>query len=457
MRRIALQRDLVLHDIDRDVIDGYLGFLSDSGTSTVSQKNKYDKVKAVLKALCERDLVQEKFNGEETTFPRNPFPGIARKCKGATPLPKKQRDAFSIAVKREVAPIFKDDIEPTAYLLVCALLVISLHTGRNTIPLLEMPRDCLRAHPKKDMLFLVLYKWRGHSPSKVPIRDDKGENIGTECLSTVHPTVVQLVRRVIELSDCLRGEAPQELRQRVWLFRKQTSGRSSSPKGSVSSLTPSVLTRETARLVKKTNLVGSDGKPLKINISRLRKTFINRVYDILDGDVVAAAAAAGNTARVTDIHYLRPGEDAQKNWKSMGETLVQELLNNTIGTSEKSPVGRCKDIHNGEYAPKRNGAICMSFLNCVRCRDYVVTGDDLYRLFSFYWRVLAERKRIDPKRWKHQFAHIVRLIDHDIVEAGLDRGVFMSTQVDAERERARINPHPFWCSDSILVELGDKG
>ncbi|MNP53680.1 hypothetical protein D3C76_1481720 [compost metagenome] len=78
-----------------------------------------------------------------------------------------------------------------------------------------------------------------------------------------------------------------------------------------------------------------------------------------------------------------------------------------------------------------------------------MTADDLYKLFSFYFRVLAERSRMDKRRWVQEYAHIPRLIDNYIVAEGLRRGIFKSATVDANRERARSQPHPFWSVDLI--------
>ncbi|CDN87621.1 phage integrase SAM-like domain-containing protein [Hydrogenophaga intermedia] len=447
---VATDRDLALADINRQVIDGYLEFLRDAGTETSTQKSTYNALKAVLRALCNRGLIHEIHAGDNATFPRNPFPGVHNNHKTARPLSKADRTAFSRAVKEAVMPIFSNDIEPTSELLAYALLIIALHTGRNTWPLLEMKPDCLRSHPKADTLFLVLYKRRGHSTSKAAI---KTEHQVVESLPTVRPTVAALVRRVIELSDRLRNEAPEGFEDRVWLYRMRTGSRGVGHAGAVSVLTEETLSRAVRLLVKRFNLLDADGKPMRINVSRLRKTFVNRIYEILDGDVASTAIAAGDTVNVTMANYLQPGEDSQRNWKFMGSALVQELLTNTLGATERTPVGRCSDNKHGDYAPKKNGSVCMSFLNCLRCRNYVVTGDDLYRLFSFYWRVLRERARIAPERWRRQFAHIVRLIERDVVAIGLARGVFVESIVDRERERARVDPHPFWRGDTIIADL----
>ena len=205
-----------------------------------------------------------------------------------------------------------------------------------------------------------------------------------------------------------------------------------------------------SRLVAEYDLKDSDGKPLRINISRLRKTFASRIFELTNGDLATTASALGNTPRVADQSYLAPSEDARRNWQFLGEVLVEELLTATIGaTYKENPLGRCGNPVNGQFAPKREGAICMNFINCLRCKDYAVTAEDLYKLFSFYYRVLSERSRMDKRRWAREYAYIPRLIDHYIVAEGLRRDIFKAAAVDAARERARTKPHPFWSVDLI--------
>jgi len=451
----AKHRPLTLNDINRDVMDGYIASFDGENISVLSKKSRYHSAKAVLKSLCARGLFAEILGGDDATFPANPFPGAGRANKGARPLAAAQRKAFSAAVKDAVMPIFDVDVEPTSELLAYALLVIALHTGRNTTPLIEMSADCLRSHPKANMCFLVLYKRRGHSTSKVAIRNARAHELEIGAMPTLRPTIAQLVRRVIELSAGLKDEAPEHLKNRIWLFRARSSARGVTKKGEVCALTDSTLLNAIKTLVHRYDLKDTDGKPLRVNVSRLRKTFVNRMYEILDGDIVTTAAAAGNTVRVASINYLRPGDDAKTNWKFLGMALTEELLTSTLGATERTPVGQCSDLQNGDYAPKRDQLLCTSFLNCIRCRNYVVTADDLYRLLSFYWRILAERSRMHAKRWKKQLAHIVRLIDRDVIAVGIAKGVFKKSVVDRERERARQEPHPFWRIDTIIGDIQD--
>ncbi|HBO3296520.1 hypothetical protein QYP08_14770 [Pseudomonas aeruginosa] len=442
----ALGRELSLLDVNRDLIDGYLGHLAGLGVATTTQKSCYAHTKAVLLPLGQRGLFSLVPSGDEATFPRNPFPNINRKYKGETPLNQRERQAFTVALKQAIKPIWTGDTPITGELLALALLVVALHTGRNTTPLLEMSRDCLRPHPKGNTVFLMLWKRRGYNTSKVALRGQPDSERLLESTPSLRTNVERLIRRVMIVTEPLETEAPDDLRGRLWLYRKGSNWGA----GQVTALNAAALGWAADRLVTEYGLIDSDGAPLRINVSRLRKTFANRIFELTDADLATTAAALGNSLKVTDQSYLAPGEDARRNWKFMGEVLVQELLSGTIGaTYADTPMGQCADTVNGQYAPKREGATCMNFMNCLRCKHYAVTAQDLYKLFSFYFRVLTERSRMDKRRWARDYAHIPRLIDQYIVSEGLRRGTFKATDVEAAREKARTQPHPFWSVDLI--------
>ncbi|MDD0841407.1 hypothetical protein [Pseudomonas sp. Gutcm_11s] len=446
LRAMAFGRDLVLADVDRDLIDGYLGYLADTGWTTVSQKTVYVGTKPVLKALGQRGLIAVVESGDAATFPTNPFPNINRKAKGETALSKQERKALSVALRKALQPIWNDDVTVTGTLLGLAVLAVALHTGRNTTPLLEMDRSCLHPHPKDDTVFLVLWKRRGYNTSKVALRPDSDSVRLLESTPSVRTNIERLIRRVMHLTEPLQEEAPNDLKGRVWLFRS----RAHKNIGQVTEVTAATLLEAISFLVAEHGLIDIDGKPLRINVSRLRKTFANRIFDLTNGDLASTAAALGNSVLVAERHYLKPDENARRNWKDMGEALAHELLTRSIGaTYKETPMGRCADPINGQYAPKREGATCMNFMSCLRCKHYAVTPEDLFKLFSFYFRILAERSRMDKRRWAREYGHIPRLIDHYIVKEGLQRGIFKASAVEAARLRARTSPHPFWSVDLI--------
>lgn len=446
LQAMASERELTLNDVNRSLIDGYLGHISGLVVATTSQKNYYSKTKPVLVALGRRGIFPLVTSGDDATFPSNPFPNSNRKSKGETPLSKRERQEFATALRQAIKPIFINDAPPTSDLLAYSLLVVALHTGRNATPLLEMGRNCLRPHPKDDTVFLVLWKRRGYNTSKVAVRAESKTERVLEAMPSVRVNVERLIRRVMALTAPLDSEAPDDLKGRVWLYRSRSKNSTSL----VTSLTQRMLETGAARLVAEYGLKDSDGNPLRINIARLRKTFANRIFELTDGDLAITAAALGNTPRVADQNYLAPSENDRRNWRFMGELLVEELLTATIGaTYKENPLGRCADPVNGQFAPKREGAICMNFMNCVRCKHYAVTAEDLYKLFSFYFRVLSERSRMDKRRWAREFAHIPRLIDDYIIAEGLRRGSFKLAAVEASKKHARTQPHPFWSADLI--------
>ncbi|MCP1520153.1 hypothetical protein J2Y74_004463 [Pseudomonas migulae] len=446
LQAMALARELTLNDVSRSLIDSYLGHLAGQALSTPGQKTYYARAKSVLHALGTRGIFPLVTSGDDATFPRNPFPNSNRKSKGETPLSKRERQEFAAALRQAIKPIFINDAPPTSELLAYSLLVVALHTGRNATPLLEMGRNCLRPHPKDDTVFLVLWKRRGYNTSKVAIRTESKAERVLEAMPSVRVNVERLIRRVMKLTEPLDSEAPDDLKGRVWLYRNRQRNSTSE----VTSLSGAMLEAGTASLVAEYGLKDTDGKPLRINIARLRKTFANRIFELTDGDLATTASALGNTPRITDQNYLAPNEDARRNWRFMGELLVEELLTATIGaTYKENPLGRCADPVNGQFAPKREGATCMNFMNCVRCKHYAVTAEDLYKLFSFYFRVLAERSRMDKRRWARELAHIPRLIDDYIIGEGLRRGTFKPAAVEAAKQHARTQPHPFWSVELI--------
>ncbi|MBK3866495.1 hypothetical protein GFL09_02090 [Pseudomonas stutzeri] len=446
LRATTFGRDLLLTDINRELIDGYLGHLAGLGVATTSQKALYTQTKPVLLALGRRGLIPLIASGDMATFPSTPFPNSNHKFKSETALSNRERQAFTAALRQAIKPIWTDGVSVTGELLAFALLVVALHTGRNNTPLLEMGRNCLRPHPKDDTVFLILWKRRGYNTSKVALRAESDVEHLLESTPSVRTSVERLIRRVMVLTEPLDAEAPATLKGRVWLYRT----RASKNVGNVTALTSAAVAVAAIRLAAKYNLTDSNGEPLRINISRLRKTFASGIFELTGGDVATTAAALGNTLQVTDQHYLAPSDEARRNWQFMGEVLVQELLTRTIGeTYRDTPMGRCADPENGQYAPKREGATCMNFINCLRCKHYAVTAEDLYKLFSFYFRVLAERSRMDKRRWVREYAHIPRLIDHYIINEGLRRGTFKAVAVEAAREHARTQPHPFWSIDLI--------
>lgn len=224
LRAAALSRNLALVDVTRDLIDGYLGYLTLRSRTTTFQKSVYTQTKPVLLALGRRGLLPLVISGDGATFPRNPFPKNNSKAKSETALSKRERQAFAMALRQAIRPLWTDNIAVTSELLAFALLVVALHTGRNTTPLVEMGRDCLRPHPKDNTVFLVLWKRRGYNTSKVALQAESDTERLLESTPSVRTNVMGLIRRVMLLTEQLDSEAPADLKGRVWLYRSRSGG-----------------------------------------------------------------------------------------------------------------------------------------------------------------------------------------------------------------------------------------
>ena len=419
--RAAEARDLVLADITSELLQNYINHLKTNYPNGNSDKIKYDAIKSILVKMQSMDWISG------VAFPKNPFPNSNRKQKGQTAFSKAERKRLAYALREDVNAILSKDEPLTGYELSILVCAIALRSGMNTTPLLEMTTDSVQEHPlKENRKLLVLYKRRGNATKIQVLRHQrKVENV-----QTVLADVGIMIAHVIRCNAPLRQEMGSDL---ALVYRADRGAGS----GKTTVLSTNLLAWNITKWVEDRQLKDDNGKPLRVNISRFRKTFENRIWELSGGDPFVTAALAGHSVKVSDTHYLEAPKEAEKNFNFMGRIRVKELTDNVQGIEKNTPVAKCSD--SGQKTDRKGNKIyCTDFLACVRCRNMVVTKEDLHRLFSFYWLLIYEREQIGAKRWKKYFAHIIRIIDNEI-----------ATQFDPEyvktvRAEAEANPHPAW-------------
>jgi len=429
----VLKRDLSLADINRDVIEQFIQYLAQLDLEKTSQECAYIYMKMIVKGLSERGFIKR-----SNCFPKNPFPSINRKKRANKALSNEERNQLAQALRKELSVITNpNEVELTSYQLAYCLLAIALRTGRNTTPLVKMKTDCLQDHPlKENRKLMVVFKRRAGKTHIVSLR--AVEEI--ETMTTIMPDVVAIIETVIAKTDPYRSNLAPPEQDRLWLYKSRIQ----QDNGKINLLTEDMVYLSAKKLVGTHNLHDTDGYPLKVTISRLRATFINRLWVLSGNDPVITAKLGGHTLKVSNDHYLQATPDMQRNHKFMGDVLVQELLEGSLGkASDNTPVGKCRDPLYGDKAPK-NGENCTDYLSCFRCQSCVITGDDLYRLFSFYWLIVKERNTIGARNWGKVYAHIIRVIDRQIAPQ------FPANKVEAAKTQAKTNPHPFWRSRELL-------
>ena len=419
----------------------YIGWIKDHpGWGYGTQKSKYDKQKSVISALVRRKIIAH----QEDLFPANPFPGSNSRGKGASPLPPSERIRLAEALRDDIIAIHKGHFTGTdgAAMLVY-LLAVAIRTGANPTPLLEASRNCLREHPfLPNMMLVELFKRRGNATKLVNLRYSKAD----EGSLAIPMDGVALLRKALQVSESLVLDATPEHQNRVWLYR---IGRRKS-RGTITVLTGATVAHGIVDLIERHDLKGNDGKPLHLNLSRLRKTLENRYWAISGGDLIATAALMGHDPKVADTHYLACTQQMRENATFVGEALADIYDQGEAGRKVipilpgKSPTGRCKDPYNGDKAPK-NGDPCDDFFSCFACNSYAIVGspEDLHRLFSFYWFLEREMNHARTQDWREEFRNTMNLIDRFTADK------FDAQLVTDAKARAKVEPLRFWASYTL--------
>nr|WP_246638235.1 hypothetical protein [Halomonas neptunia] len=430
----ALGRELRLDDIDRQFTDHFIAQLRQSGGSLSTQKNRYTSTKSVLAEMGQSGWIAKDI------FPRNPFPNSNRSVKGQATLSEPERRSVMQALKADMQAIIKGRGPLTSQELAVCLLSIAARTGINPTPALELLTDCLQPHPiKADRYVLVSFKRRGNATHIQSLR----RVADIESMVSALPDVARIIDLVRERNATPRQASNYPELLFVYKSRRGTSA------GEMCRLTQRILAHGIKAFLNRHQIADADGEPLKLNVMRLRKTFENRLFTLSGQDPFLTARLGGHTPKVSDNHYLEAPESAEKDWRLMGEIRTEELLNHGKVVSlptQNTPVARCRDTLNGERAPK-NGEHCQKFLACFRCRSFVVTGDDLYRVFSLYWTLVQMRQEMGGSAWKRVYGHIIRIIDLEITPQ------FEAELVGIQRQRAKVDPHPFWRDPERLEDI----
>ncbi len=435
-------------------------------------KQGYAAFKSVLQHLVQQKVLPQ------AIFPQNPFPNSNRTRKNHAPYPKQVMRDLLKALSQDIRALRSEKLKlsPSETLTVY-LLVIAARSGRNPTPLLEATRDALQPHPIKpqQMALLQLYKHRGSTTHLQGYRFQRK----FEDVVSVPMDVITLFHELDGMTASLVKDAPIGLDNLLWIYRSQSKRNY----GQLMALSLPRYNKSTLKIVERHNLKDIDGGPLKLNISRLRATFTQRMWHLTSGDIVKTAKLAGNHPNVTDRHYLTATPEMAANHRRLGHVMhadlsgaldnpdkleslslevgipVDQLLRIAKGENNTG-VGRCRDPLHGAKAPG-DGALCTRWLACFTCPDQVVLESDLYRLYSFYFLLIKERNFMQRQRWMEVYGKIIDIIDHEIVETNLrtaqnPRGCFNPLRVKRMRERAECDPHPMWRNREILA-LGETG
>ncbi|WP_289102473.1 phage integrase SAM-like domain-containing protein [uncultured Marinobacter sp.] len=418
---------LRMADLNADSIKQYLQYLRNEPVEYVSQKSYFANTKALLGA-CHRFGFWPEAD-IKAVWPANPFPNSNKRVKGQKALSKNEKRFMVKAMRKDMERIVSHSEPLSSYDLTVCVLSISLSTGMNLTPILELTTDCVQPHPlKSNLRLLVSFKRRGNATQVVALR--KSEEVSE--MASIHLYAADAIDLIVTRNATTRAQLDDP--NRLLVFKRTRGKYVDKP----CRLTSSALNYSIKAFVDQHQLQTDDGKPLALNVSRLRQTLLNRIWEMSGQDPLMTARTGRHAVETGNAHYWEAPPEAETNMRFLGEARVEELLSTpTIIASDRTPVASCENVRRGHRAPK-DGEPCQDYLGCFRCKSFVVTGDDLYRLFSFYWAALRNYDTFGGKRWAKYLKQVVRLIDEEIAPH------FDAILVSKQRERAKHQPHPFW-------------
>jgi hypothetical protein len=411
----------------------YIAWLRLKYPNGSTAKNYYSAFKSVLVGLMDYGFIDQ---SHEALLPANPFPMNGTVTRGKTSLSPSEMQKLATALKADLIAIHHGrftGLESEA--TVVLMLIIGMRSGINTTPLLEMKRDCLGQHPFMPNLMLVrTFKRRGKGAQSTSLRQTHIHDLE----ASIPMDGVAVLKKALEMTKTLVPNAPDAIKDRVWLYRSARRGQRNGQTlclnmGSVSELTRAIVQRH--------GLLADDGSSLLVTLGRLRKTMENRLWKLSDGDLLAVSAVMGHSAQVADNHYLRLDENTKaEGAKFIGDALPAKLRGEDIVST---PTGSCKDSLQGALAPKDGSTHCAEFTHCLGCPSYAIVGTvkDLHRLFSFQRFLMSEMDYYAKGEWHEWQGHHQDLIEQ-IDRITVDN--FFPEMVEHAKLLAEKDPHPFW-------------
>jgi hypothetical protein len=448
-----------------------------------STRTAYKAPKAVLVEMFAQGLIP----GQPSRF----FPRGAVSWRDGesrqTSLSDAEQERLAKAVKADLVDLHHGRLTLTqGQVQGLRLLLVAHRQGLNPTPLLEMRRDALapaflpgtirvRTAKHRNM------KIRGSLGRAVQQRKGKQPPEGQAKEQDEQDLVFDLsegavLQQAIASTRDLVQEARPALKQRIWLYRSEASA-GATTKGNVTCLDRSALHHAIEGIVQRHGLLGDDGKPLRVNLSRLRKSRFDRALRVADGDIAITANLMGNTPRTAGTNYpsmndarkaeaagfmnddypalMRSGP-APRQASEIRPVQVHPLKATKGGAPiempKPTPVSGCQDTLHGEHAPHDGHNHCDRYVMCLFCSSFAVVGtvEGLWRLFSFQAFARAELDHLDETLGAERTADELLEDLRDRYRVAIPyiddftQRQFARTKVAKARAKTAAGLHPFW-------------
>lgn len=412
------------------------------------KKGAFDRIKSLL---VNRQKLAPDLVSRALAFPKNPFPRVNI----VTP----PREPYSDGELRRIVEALNADLRlldaegqtvlSSLQVLAVYLVALAVSTGRNPQSLLDLRRDSVRPHPLSDREILVTEKRRGYSTqvtSYTKVHEELGQS---DQVTTVPLSVGGYVRAAMEYTAPLVYDASARNADFIFIHRIKWGPRG----GEVHKLGIRKFNQAAESFVFRHGIKDDHGQPLSLYLARLRPTFGTRLYE-RTRDVRKVQQALGHSSpQITARHYISLPENAHRNHTFVGQAMVGWVTAQTeknavlLAADGKIPLADARELLKGGYNTlvarcrnpfRENGSTCSKYLPCFTCPQMVVFEDDLWRLFSFYYKLLHERVRMNPNDWLQTYGPVIKIIDNEIAPG------FPAEKVEEAKRRAQVSPHSAW-------------
>lgn len=445
--------------IDTEIIERFLSWLAmqtvpkghknqGKPLSFAHQRNTYGGIKTLL---LNRQRLSPTCISPELSFPRNPFPNCNRSSSHHESYLQEDQQKLISSINSDLKLLHErgfDSLSPLQVQIV-HLLAFGQVTGLNLQPLLELKRDSLRPHPLQDREILVTEKRRGWSTHSISIKSLDSAPRSVQKVDPIPQFLGDHIRALCKFTANFVDKAPQDLQSYIFLCPVSKGPRIDQ----VRRLTRQDTKAGLRNFVLRHGLRDSCGKPFPLTFARLRPTFGMELYRRTK-DIRQVSTALGHAStQTTSRYYLSKSADAVRDHAIVLEAMCSSFSRTEtpegviIAADGAIPIGELKNLLRTGYATgiahcknpfRSDESVCKKFFTCFKCPNMIVFEDDLWRLFSFYEKLLSERPKIRADHWLKTFGPIVRRIDEDIAP------LFPADKVEEARQRAKQSPHPAW-------------
>jgi Phage integrase family len=235
------------------------------------------------------------------------------------------------------------------------LAKLAIETGLNPQSLYELNIDCYgEKHPLSGVPYLRYFKARSGGEKEFHVSVDTDEkNLEIKQFRYNQARVIEkTINRVIEVTKDIRENAPEKLRQKLFLYQS-TSQRQL---GKIGVINTNVATSWCKRIVEKYNLKSDSGERLTFSIVRFRSTRATRLVE-KGIDVFELQHEMGHNSILTTLNYL---EKNHLNLTSKKETdkALNNIFSNLSWAEEHRPSYSNKEINEGNESIIYKGMAC---------------------------------------------------------------------------------------------------